>query len=221
VKLGAQRLVASAQRYGFDSPSPIAIAQESFIPLAIDITDPVELGSTAIGQYEDLASPLQMLRIAATIALGGLEPVPTFQLVHRPRFPRVIPASVAHSIRKMMIAVVRYSDGTGIHASLPGILVAGKTGTAQLTIPSCQTAGSTGASGATGVSGTIAPTETTGPCAAIPNNPYDTDAWFVSFAPAFHPKIAVAVLLDHDGAGGLTAAPIAADLIAAALALGY
>jgi peptidoglycan glycosyltransferase len=43
----------------------------------------------------------------------------------------------------------------------------------------------------------------------------------VSFAPAFHPKIAVAVLLDHDGAGGTSAAPVARELIADALALGY
>jgi cell division protein FtsI/penicillin-binding protein 2 len=221
VRLGAQRLVAAADAYGFDSPSPLTIAQTSFVPPALDITDPVELGSTAIGQYEDLASPLQMLRIAATIALGGLEPLPTFELVGHPRFPRVIPASVAHSIRKMMIAVVRQSDGTGVAAQIPGILVAGKTGTAQLTIPSCQTAASTGASGTTGVSASTTPTGATGPCAAIPNNPYDTDAWFVSFAPAFHPKIAVVVLLDHDGAGGTSAAPIARDLIALALQLGY
>jgi cell division protein FtsI/penicillin-binding protein 2 len=222
VKLGARRLVATAERYGFNSPSPLAIAQESTIPQASAITNPVELGSSAIGQYQDLASPLQMLRIAATVALGGLEPVPTFRLVERPRFPRVIPARVARTLRKMMIAVVRYSDGTGVLAQIPGILVAGKTGTAQITVPSCPSAsGSTGASGATGVGADATPSGATGPCADIPNNPYDTDAWFVSFAPAFHPKIAVAVLLDHDGAGGKSAAPVARELIADALQLGY
>ena len=220
VKLGAQRLLATAERYGFNSPSPLAIAAESTIPQASSITYPVELGSSAIGQYQDLASPLQMLRIAATVALGGLEPVPTFRLVQRPRFPRVIPASVARTLRKMMIAVVRYSDGTGVAAQLPGILVAGKTGTAQITVPSCPS-GSTGPSGATGVETDATPSGATGPCADIPNNPYDTDAWFVSFAPAYHPKIAVAVLLDHDGAGGKSAAPVARELIADALALGY
>ena len=220
VKLGAQRLLATAERYGFNSPSPLAIAAESTIPQASSITYPVELGSSAIGQYQDLASPLQMLRIAATVALGGLEPVPTFRLVQRPRFPRVIPASVARTLRKMMIAVVRYSDGTGVAAQLPGILVAGKTGTAQITVPSCPS-GSTGSSGATGVETDATPSGATGPCADIPNNPYDTDAWFVSFAPAYHPKIAVAVLLDHDGAGGKSAAPVARELIADALALGY
>ena len=220
VKLGAQRLVATADLYGFDSPSPIATAQASFIPPASEITDPVELGSSAIGQYEDLASPLQMLRIAATVALGGLEPVPTFQLVHHPRFPRVIPAWVAWTLRKMMIAVVRYSDGTGVAAQLPNVIVAGKTGTAQLTVPTCPS-GPTGLSGVTGLGTDATPSGATGPCANIPNNPYNTDAWFVAFAPAYHPKIAVAVLLDHDGAGGTSAAPLARDLIAEALALGY
>jgi cell division protein FtsI/penicillin-binding protein 2 len=226
IELGAQRLVAAAETYGFNKPSPIAIAAESTIPQPTLLTDPVALGSSAIGQYQDLASPLQMLRIAATIALGGREPTPTFATGVHPSFPRVIPAQIAHTIRKMMIAVVRYGDGTGVQAQLPGVLVAGKTGTAQLTLPNCASA-STGASGTTGASGSSSigsiatPSGATGPCANIPNNPYDTDAWFVSFAPAFHPKIAVGVLLDHDGAGGTSAAPIARDLIADALELGY
>jgi cell division protein FtsI/penicillin-binding protein 2 len=219
IKLGAQRLVASAESYGFNSPSPISIAAESTIPAAPAITNPVELGSSAIGQYQDLASPLQMLRIAATIALDGREPVPTFATGVHAQFPRVIPASVAHTIRKMMIAVVRQSDGTGVQAQIPGILVAGKTGTAQITVPSCPP--SSGTSGASGVGAVATPTGATGPCADIPDNPYDTDAWFVAFAPAFHPKIAVGVELDHDGAGGTSAAPVARDLIAEALQLGY
>jgi cell division protein FtsI/penicillin-binding protein 2 len=120
----------------------------------------------------------------------------------------------------MMIAVVRYSDGTGVAAQLPNVIVAGKTGTAQLTVPTCPS-GPTGLSGVTGLGTDATPSGATGPCANIPNNPYNTDAWFVAFAPAYHPKIAVAVLLDHDGAGGTSAAPLARDLIAEALALGY
>ena len=61
----------------------------------------------------------------------------------------------------------------------------------------------------------------TGPasCPAFDTNPYDTDAWFVAFAPEIRPRVVVAVLLPHDGAGGTTAAPPAKAVLAEALAL--
>ena len=48
----------------------------------------------------------------------------------------------------------------------------------------------------------------------------NTDAWFAAFAPALHPRIAVAVLLVKDGAGGETAAPIAREVLEAGLQAG-
>ncbi|HUB76112.1 MAG TPA: penicillin-binding transpeptidase domain-containing protein [Solirubrobacteraceae bacterium] len=221
IRVGAQRLVATAERYGFNEPPTVPGASLSTLPFPDQITNDVALGSTAIGQYQDLASPLQMVRIAATIALGGREPAPTFATGRHAKPRRIVPAAVAHAIRRMMIAVVRQPDGTGVAAQIPGVVVAGKTGTAQITVPACQSSGASGASGVTGVGAVATPTGATGPCADIPNNPYDTDAWFVAFAPAFHPKVAVAILLDHDGAGGTSAAPIARELIADTLALGY
>ena len=215
VRLGAARLLAAADAYGFNSPSPLAIAAESTVPSASALSG-VNLGSSAIGQYQDLASPLQMARIAATIALGGREPVPTFHLgVHR-TFPRVIPATIAHTIRRLMLDVVSF--GTGTRAQIPGVAVAGKTGTAQITVPTCP-AGATGASGATSVVPATGASGATGPCVDIPNNPYDTDAWFVAFAPAFDPAVVVGVLFDHDGMGGASAAPVAKLLLEEALPL--
>ena len=67
-RLGASRLLAAADAYGFNAPSPISIAAESTVPAA-SLTDDLQLGESAIGQAHVLASPLQMALIAATIAL--------------------------------------------------------------------------------------------------------------------------------------------------------
>jgi cell division protein FtsI/penicillin-binding protein 2 len=212
-RVGSARLVAAAQSYGFNVPSPVSIASESTIPPS-SLGDDLELGDSAIGQGQVLASPLQMLRVAATIALVGRRPVPTFALVGHRFFPRVIPVSVARTVRALMRDVVSY--GTGTAAQIPGVIVAGKTGTAQVITPQCPPAGATaasGASGATGATGAAA-------CSTIDTNPHDTDAWFVAFAPEIDPRVVVAVLLPNDGVGGTTAAPLARAIIAQALADG-
>ena len=78
--------------------------------------------------------------------------------------------------------------GTGGAAALSGVEVAGKTGTAEL--------------------------RPTGGGAIDPKN---TDAWFVAFAPASKPSVAVAVMLVGAGQGGATAAPVARQVLSAAL----
>ena len=69
--------------------------------------------------------------------------------------------------------------------------------------------GSTGSTGATGAAS----------CPAFDTNRFDTDAWFVAFAPEIRPRVVVAVLLPHDGAGGTTAAPPAKVVLEEAPAL--
>ena len=72
--------------------------------------------------------------------------------------------------------------GTGVAAQIPGVQVAGKTGTAE--------------TGRTG----------------------ENDTWFIAFAPAENPQVAVAVALSNQsGTGGATAAPIAKEIIEALL----
>jgi penicillin-binding protein A len=191
VKLGGARLVAMAKRFGFDEPPSVPGAAESTIPSAHDIGDDLSVGSSAIGQGMVQATPLAMSDVAATIAMGGRRPVPTLLAHQRPRFVRVTSPRVAHEVQQMMIAVVEY--GTGTSAQIPGVVVAGKTGTAELKDTS---------------------TDSGDPNASSPQN---TDAWFVGYAPVGHPKVVVGALFPNQGAGGAAAAPPVRDMIAAAL----
>jgi penicillin-binding protein A len=103
-------------------------------------------------------------------------------------------------VDRLMRAVV--TGGTGTAAAVTGVTVAGKTGTAELgTTRRCTTP--------PGGPTTCAP--------AASDDASDTDAWFVAYAPARHPRIAVAVMLVSAGAGGATAAPAARGILVAGL----
>jgi peptidoglycan glycosyltransferase len=190
-RVGARLLVATAQRFGFDQRPPIPGEAESFIPSASRIGDDLAVGSSAIGQGVVQATPLEMTDVAATIAMGGRRPIPTLLAHQRPRFVQVTSPQVAREVQEMMIAVVKF--GTGTSAQIPGVVVAGKTGTAELV-----------------------DTATTGSSSA--SSPKNTDAWFVGYAPVGHPRIAAAALFPNQGYGGGAAAPPVRAIIVAALA---
>ena len=159
--------------------------------------------SVAIGQGYNLTTPLQMAQVAAVIANGGsvFEP----QLVERVESPAgevlfqarpvlksrlgAHPATLA-LLQKALAGVV--SEGTGRGAQLPHVEVAGKTGTSQVVALEREK-----------VKGKIAAK-------------YQNHAWFVAYAPAAEPQIAVAVLIEHGGGGGAVAAPLAKRVLAAA-----
>jgi cell division protein FtsI/penicillin-binding protein 2 len=189
-RVGAMALVTTAERFGFDQPSPIPGAAESTIPAPGKIGDALAVGSSAIGQGLVQTTPLEMTDVAATIAMGGRRPIPTLLAHQRPRFVRVTTARVAHEVQQMMEAVVQF--GTGTAAQIPGVAVAGKTGTAEI-----QTATNPNVS-----------------------NPKNTDAWFVGYAPAGHPVIVGGALFPDQGAGGTAAAPAVRAVLVAALAKG-
>ena len=149
-----------------------------------------------------LATPLEMASVAQAIANGGERlPTPiarTDELRPDADPVRVTSKETANTLRELMIGVV--NEGTGTAGALPGIQVAGKTGTAEL-----------------------------GPAALEPGQelepdeepPQETDAWFAAFAPASDPKLAVAVMVvDSEGDGGTVAAPIAAQILATGLGVG-
>jgi penicillin-binding protein A len=189
-QLGGKRLLDMADRFGFNQTPTIPGEAESSIPPASLSTD-LEVGSSAIGQGQVLATPLMMADAAATIAMGGRRPIPTLLANQPPRFVRVTTPQVAREVEQMMIAVVDF--GTGTSAAIPGVTVAGKTGTAEL----ATTSTSTGQS--------------------VANANQLTDAWFVGYAPVGHPRIVAGALFPNQGAGGATAAPAVREVLIAGL----
>jgi len=183
-KVGRKRMVAASERFGFNARPRVPDAVISRFPA--DLKDDLAVGAASIGQDRVLATPLQMAAIGATIANRGMHPSPRIVRSDPVVRKRAVSRRVARQVRDMMLAVV--SGGTGTSAALPGVEVAGKTGTAELR-----------------------------PTAGGPQDPKNTDAWFVAFAPARAPRVAVAVMLVGQGQGGTTAAPIAREVLQAAL----
>jgi penicillin-binding protein A len=183
-RLGARRLVRFAEAFGFNEKLPLPGFKPSTIPH--DLKDDLAVGASAIGQDRDLATPLTMASVGATIANRGVRHRPRLVRSEKRAHRRVVRPRVAAEVRDMMLEVVR--SGTGTSVALPGVEVAGKTGTAELV-----------------------------PTADAASDPSNTDAWFVAFAPASDPEIAVAVMLVGAGQGGAAAAPIAREVLDAAL----
>jgi cell division protein FtsI/penicillin-binding protein 2 len=154
---------------------------------------------SAIGQGQVLATPLEMASVAQTIANGGTRS-PTRIVSDRSLRPtaqpeRVTSQEVATTLRDLMVQVV--VSGTGSAAALPGVQVAGKTGTAELG-PKALEPGSE-------------PTSDGAPEQKL-------DAWFTGFAPASDPKLAAsAMVVNANGDGGAVAAPIVRQVLAAGL----
>ena len=180
----AQKLVSNAlMRFGFDRPTGLAGAIESTIPAAAErqIGSPLARRRLRdIGQGRVQASTLEMADVAATIA-DARPPAarPTMLYGAQPRVTCALGPSpkIAGEVQEMMEAVVAY--GTGTTAQIPGITVAGKTGTAELK----DTAGKK-------------------------NEAKATDAWFVGYAPVGDPKVVVCALFPNQGYGADTAAPV-------------
>ena len=192
VEVGAEALVDAAERYGWNGEPVVPGEVPSTLPPASEIVSPLEVGSTAIGQFKTLATPLQMASVAQVIADGGVRHLPTFGLGEHSEPFRVTTRRVARTIGSLMVGVVKY--GTGTAAAVDGVQVAGKTGTAELGDTRDSETGET-----------------------LPSDPTNTDAWFTAYAPARRPTIAVGVMFVRAGSGGATAAPAARVVLDEAL----
>jgi peptidoglycan glycosyltransferase len=196
-KLGKRTLARYMSRFGFDRkpeldyPTDEMSASGEYLGEKIlPPTNPrVDVGRMGIGQDKLAVTPLQMAEVAAAVANHGRLMVPhlterivdpdgrTVQQVSARVQSVVMKPATASAVTSMMEAVV--NEGTGTEAQIPGVQVAGKTGTAETQI------------------GT-----------AINN------VWFIAFAPATNPRVAIAVTLEHvPGQGAVFAAPVARQVL--------
>jgi peptidoglycan glycosyltransferase len=197
MKIGTDALRSQAEKFGLDDDglrTPLRVAESVF---PADDLSQSQLAKSAIGQYDVAVTPLQMAMVAAGIANGGTIMTPylvrevqapdlsTLSQTRPEVYKKPVSAAVADQLTAMMQQVV--ANGTGTAAQIPGVPVAGKTGTAQH------------GEGA---------------------HPH---AWFIAFAPANDPQVAIAVLVEDggnlgsDATGGKVAAPIARDVMRAIL----
>jgi penicillin-binding protein 2 len=212
-QLGIERIAQWSRRFGLGAPTGLDLDKEmsglapSIAWKKARFNQPWHEGDTisvSIGQGYNLVTPIQMARVVAAVANGGIiykpylvEKVesPAGEILYqaKPEVQSRLGASRANleAVRQSLVGVV--NNGTGKAARLPNTQVAGKTGTAQVV-------------------------------AIDRDNPKkkksrrtEDHAWFVAYAPAGEPQIAVAVLVEHGGHGGEDAAPLARRVIIAGL----
>ena len=195
-ELGNDAMAEQAEAFGFNDTSleDLGGQAESLYPRDMD---PPQTAMSGIGQSSVTATPLQMAMVAAAIANDGdvMRPyvvdevrAPNLSVLDRTEpqsISKAISSSTADELTEMLVSTVE--QGTATPAQIPGVDVAGKTGTAQSTAD---------------------------------RPPY---AWFVSFAPADDPQVAVAVLVQSSAtardeiAGGRLGGPIAKAIMEAVI----
>jgi peptidoglycan glycosyltransferase len=200
LRTGGANLDAYARRLGFGAALPFdipAVASQLTNgggPLPGGFLDEVELANASYGQGEVLATPLQMALVAAAVANGGelMQPRLVTALIDREGRatafgPRSLGRILDRSTNAIIVeAMTRAVEGTlgqlfTAGAKVPGVLTAGKSGTAEI-----------GGQG-------------------------EPNSWFIGFAPADAPTVAIAVVVEKGGRGGERAAPLAGRMLRAYL----
>jgi cell division protein FtsI/penicillin-binding protein 2 len=183
--------------------------------------------AAGIGQGQVLATPLQMANVAASLARDGIWIRPHLlagqNLAPDDRRSLGLSPEALAAVRQGMIEVANTPGGTGL-LEIDNLLVAGKTGSAQaspLQIPLCD------ADGKPILVDGLLQMQTLKPGAFPWYQGVGEDgqalahAWYIGYAPADHPQIAFAVLVEYGGSGGGIAGPIAKRLLEACQEDGY
>ncbi|HVS63679.1 MAG TPA: penicillin-binding protein 2 [Thermoanaerobaculia bacterium] len=149
---------------------------------------PGETISVAIGQGPLLTTPIQIAVLVAAVANGGYRVRP-YLVESDAQPPTALPLEdqAIERVQRALEAVVN-DGGSGRNAAIPGLRVAGKTGTAQVV------------------------EQKTWIRSESLRYAHRDHAWFVSYAPAERPELAIVVFVEHGGLGSQTAAPIARAL---------
>jgi peptidoglycan glycosyltransferase len=196
-QVGNETMFETMEKFGFNAKPPIDLPEEELSRSGVfeegeplHRGDPVDLARMAIGQERLLVTPLQMAMVTAAVANGGklMKPQiwsrvvdPDGRVTERldpSEYSEPISAETAADLATAMEGVV--TEGTGTNAAIPGVPVAGKTGTAE-------TPGNVACGG--GVD--------------------ENQAWFIGFAPADDPEIAIAATVEcTEQFGNDVAAPI-------------
>lgn len=193
LRIGGPKIAEYAQRFGVGSPTRCDIAAaKGQISRTGALDRPTLIADTSYGQGELLVSPLQMALVAAAIGMGGVMPTPHYATEVRDAEGRairviapgpsgqVVNPETARALTTMLVDSVSGPGAFAFAARIPGVNVAGKTGSAE--------------------------------------NPAGAPhGWFVGFAPAEAPTVAVAILIENSPRGGEDAAPLGGRVLQAAL----
>ena len=200
-QLGTDTMTEYMERFGFYSDPELDYPDNQMAPSGVYnaegdlVREAYDVGRVAIGQGgaegQNLAAPLQMAEVAATIANGGSLMRPTFlqeakdpdgrtiEELDPDEQSQVVSEETASKVAEMMTNVVNEGTAAGLSVSTGAGTLAGKTGTAEINLEGL-------------------------------NQP-----WFIGFAPVDDPQIAVAVTVERSqgGTGGEVAGPIATQVM--------
>ncbi|MEG6615245.1 penicillin-binding transpeptidase domain-containing protein [Peptococcaceae bacterium 1198_IL3148] len=190
VSLGKTKLETALGDFGFNSDFDLPIDVRPSTITNDDNIEKQELAEAAIGQGELLVSPLQMAMVASTIANNGI--------LMQPYLVQEIIAPTGETTMQHQPQILKQVTTEDIarfvNQGMVGVVERGTGKTAA--ISGISVAGKTG---------------------TAENQQGQPHAWFIGFAPAHDPQIALAVIVENGGSGGTVAAPIAQQMILEAL----
>ncbi|WP_217914465.1 peptidoglycan D,D-transpeptidase FtsI family protein [Miltoncostaea marina] len=201
--LGAARLGETMEAYGFGERPPIDLPDDQVRSsgrrgpgdrLLPNDEQGIDVARVAIGQERLLVTPLQMAMVAAGVANGGTVMAP--QLMRRilDRGGSEVRRATPRPVGEAMDA----ATAAELAAMMENVVREGTGTAAALSSAGVTVAGKTGT--------------------AESDDPNRNQAWFIGFAPAEDPVVAVAVVIeDTSETGGIAAAPVAADVMRAAI----